>query len=74
MNFLDDYLSGALPAPDRMRFEAHLARCLQCIDYLRSYRATVHRVRDHHAALDDEPCADIPEALVAAILASRGKL
>jgi anti-sigma factor RsiW len=35
------YLEGALPAPDRERFEAHLELCDPCIVYVRQIEETV---------------------------------
>lgn len=39
-----DYLEDALPAPGRARFEAHLAGCPHCTEYLRQMRATIAAV------------------------------
>jgi anti-sigma factor RsiW len=35
------YLEGALPRRDRRRFEAHLAVCPNCAEYLAQMRATI---------------------------------
>lgn len=35
------YLEGALPRRDRRRFEAHLADCPHCAEYLAQMRATI---------------------------------
>jgi anti-sigma factor RsiW len=35
------YVEGTLPAPDRERFEAHLAGCPHCRTYLEQMRATI---------------------------------
>jgi anti-sigma factor RsiW len=43
------YLEGALPEADRHRFEAHLAECTLCTQYLAQMRATI----THLATLDD---------------------
>jgi anti-sigma factor RsiW len=37
-----DYFEGALPPDQRARFEAHLAACPPCGDYLDQLRRTVH--------------------------------
>lgn len=34
-----DYLEGAMPAPERRRFEAHLVTCPYCIEYVEQMRA-----------------------------------
>jgi anti-sigma factor RsiW len=36
-----DYLEGALPRAQRRRFEAHLADCPDCPEYLAQMRATI---------------------------------
>jgi anti-sigma factor RsiW len=35
------YLEGALPAPDRVRFESHLATCDGCRRYLAQMETTI---------------------------------
>jgi anti-sigma factor RsiW len=35
------YLDDALPAHDRLRFEAHLEECGACRDYLDQFRRTI---------------------------------
>ena len=39
-----DYLDGALSAPARARFEAHLADCDACRDYVDQFRETISLV------------------------------
>ena len=39
-----DYLDGALAEIDRRRFEAHLAECGACRDYLGQMRSTIQAV------------------------------
>jgi anti-sigma factor RsiW len=70
LDFLAAYLEGELAPGVRAAFERHLALCPACVDYLESYRETIRLGR---AAYDpDGPApAEIPEELVAAILASR---
>lgn len=38
---ITDYLEGALAQTDRLRFEAHLAECDACRDYLEQFRQTI---------------------------------
>ena len=38
---ITDYLDEALGATDRERFEAHLAECVACRDYLEQFRQTI---------------------------------
>ena len=65
IDFLVDYLDGKLSPADLRRFERHLAVCESCVAYLQTYQQTVRLARD----LDEE--TDLPEELVAAVLASR---
>ncbi len=41
MELVTDYLEGALTADERARFEAHLADCPHCTEYLREMRITI---------------------------------
>ena len=69
--FIIDYRSGELEASQRSRFEDHLAACVNCQQYLESYDATV---RLGKRAFDDENAsvpADVPDALIQAILSAR---
>jgi anti-sigma factor RsiW len=68
--FVLDYLDDALPLPERVAFESHLAGCEDCLVYLRSYRETV-RLGKAHGEADDGAAPDMPEDLVQAILAAR---
>ena len=38
---ITDYLENALAERDRRRFEAHLAECEACRDYLEQFRRTI---------------------------------
>jgi anti-sigma factor RsiW len=70
--FLMDYLDGELPEGARSEFEYHLHGCQACVNYMDTYRATVTLGRaacSEDAALPD----DVPEGLVQAILAARGR-
>jgi anti-sigma factor RsiW len=72
-DFIGDYESGALPEPARASFERHLTRCLNCQRYLTHYREAVALGR---AAFEDEDAAvpgNVPEDLIAAILAARNQ-
>ena len=71
VDFLDDFLSGELPTAERVRFEQHLVRCRECIEYLASYRASVRLTRALCDDLDDPVPADVPGELVTAIVAAR---
>lgn len=41
VELVTDYLEGALPGPRRERFEAHLAVCPPCREYLEQIRRTI---------------------------------
>jgi anti-sigma factor RsiW len=41
VELVTDYLEGALGRADRRRFEAHLADCPHCTEYLAQMRATI---------------------------------
>ena len=41
VELVTDYLEGALSRSQRRRFEAHLAGCENCAEYLRQMRATI---------------------------------
>jgi len=41
VELVTDYLEGALSRRDRRRFEAHLAGCPHCTEYLAQMRATI---------------------------------
>ena len=41
VEMVTDYLEGALPTADRRRFEAHLADCPHCTEYLAQIRETI---------------------------------
>lgn len=70
IEFLADYVDGALSADERTRFDAHLAACPACVDYLHGYRESIRLGR---AALADANglAEDAPDELVDAILAAR---
>ena len=68
-DFLADYFAHGLGPDERALFERHLAECDECVAYLRSYATTMRLAKDAHA--EDRVPADVPEALVRAILAAR---
>ncbi|HEX7276517.1 MAG TPA: zf-HC2 domain-containing protein [Acidimicrobiales bacterium] len=41
VELVTDYLEGALTPAERARFEAHLAGCPHCTEYLREMRITI---------------------------------
>ncbi len=67
IDLLDRYLEGELAQPLAARFEAHLARCPDCAEYLHSYRQTIRLAREAWCA-DDLVPADVPRELLEALL------
>jgi anti-sigma factor RsiW len=70
VEFLMEYLDGALGESERRVFEGHVERCPACVNYLETYRETVRLGSSVCAAEDDVP-PDVPEELVQAILSAR---
>lgn len=71
IGFLDDYREGRLSAPDRERFDWHLARCPSCVAYIESYERTIELARRAERTPAGESGGDAPAELIAAVLASR---
>jgi anti-sigma factor RsiW len=69
IDFLDDYLSDALSPDVRAAFDDHLAVCLDCSNYLESYKRTIRLGKAVFASLDDDVPPSVPEDLLKAILA-----
>jgi anti-sigma factor RsiW len=49
VELITDYLEGALTRSQRKRFEAHLAGCEHCTEYLRQMRVTIRLTGRLHA-------------------------
>lgn len=69
-DFILAYLDDELPAPQRRLFEIHLKVCRSCKRYLAAYRKTL-AATNALGQEDEAALADVPEDLVAAILAAR---
>ena len=41
VELVTDYLEGALPGPERRRFEEHIAGCPNCTNYLQQIRLVI---------------------------------
>jgi anti-sigma factor RsiW len=48
VELITDYLEGALSRSQRRRFEAHLAGCEHCTEYLQQMRATIRLTGSLH--------------------------
>ncbi|HEY8153541.1 MAG TPA: zf-HC2 domain-containing protein [Myxococcota bacterium] len=70
IDFLAAYLDGELAPDPRAAFDAHLALCPSCVDYLAGYRETI-RLGKRACEPDAELPSDVPSELVDAILAAR---
>lgn len=71
IDFLDDYLSEALPADRRAAFDRHLSACVDCRNYLASYKHAVRLGKAAFAAAPEQDVpGDVPEGLLKAILAA----
>jgi anti-sigma factor RsiW len=70
IEFLDRYIADELPAGQRREFDWHLRLCRSCRAYLRTYRETILLGKKTHAGTGKDAAGEIPEELVAAILAS----
>lgn len=71
ITFLLGYLLGELSREKEMDFEKHLAVCPSCVNYIKTYKATVELGKQ---ALGEEPAGSPPELapdLVKAILLAR---
>ncbi len=73
VEFMMDYLSNELPDDSRAIFERHLTACPHCVRYLKTYQTTITLCREAFDVSDEEVPAEIPEALVQAILAAQRK-
>ena len=63
VELVTDYLEGALPTVERARFDAHLADCDYCVDYLNQIRQTIRAL----GSLSEEDIAPVArERLLAA--------
>jgi anti-sigma factor RsiW len=58
VELVTDYLEGSLSRSDRRRFEAHLAGCPHCTEYLAQMRATIELTGSVSADDLPEPVQD----------------
>lgn len=71
VEFLWAYLSEELPRDQRFEFDAHMAICPHCVNYLDTYVKTVDLEKTAYEHADEPVPADMPDEIVAAILAAR---
>lgn len=68
IEFVMHYLDNDLPPTQRAEFESHLRACPSCVAYLENYRKAMTLAKS-----SAEGAGAVPEELVRAILAARGK-
>ena len=73
LDFLGEYYEDGLPAAQRREFDRHLAICPSCVIYVETYKSTILLSRDALCGPGNELPDDVPEPLIAAILAARKK-
>jgi anti-sigma factor RsiW len=71
VDLLYDYLLGGLGAERTAAMNAHLAVCPSCVAYLKSYEASIRMGRLALGPSEGPVPAEVPEALVRAVLAAR---
>ena len=71
VEFLMDYLSGGLPDSQRDEFDAHVAACVACVAYMKTYKETVELGKAAFQDPDSEVPTEVPEDLIKAVLAAR---
>ncbi|MCC6130738.1 MAG: zf-HC2 domain-containing protein [Acidobacteria bacterium] len=69
--FLGRYVEDDLSQEERKTFDRHLSMCRSCRAYLDSYRTTIEMGHSAFSGLDAPVPDDVPEELVAGILAAR---
>jgi len=68
---LFDYVEGRLTGYARFKFEFHIKACRECRDYLAAYKKTMALGGQVLGDRGDPAPEDLPDDLVAAILAAR---
>jgi anti-sigma factor RsiW len=71
IEFLMDYLNGALSPAERATFDEHLTWCPPCVEYLRQYEETVKLGKECYSCGGPALPGEVPEELIRAILAAR---
>lgn len=71
IDFIAEYFDGDLDAVQLHEFERHMAVCPSCVNYLRSYQATVRLGKAAMQTPDQPASGPFPEGLVRAIAAAR---
>lgn len=67
VGFLTDYLDGNLSAEERARFEEHLGRCPDCVNYLATYQTAIRLAKTSFSEGFEAILAEVPRELNQAI-------
>ena len=70
-DFMDAYLAGELLAYDLGSYYYHISVCPNCVRYLAQYRDAIAFGRSAFADANAVVPGDVPEDLIAAIMAAR---
>ena len=70
-DFMDAYLAGELAADVLGSFDYHISVCPNCVRYLAQYRDAIAFGRSAFADVNAVVPGDVPEDLIAAIMAAR---
>jgi anti-sigma factor RsiW len=62
IEFCLDYVEGALPDDEQMRFRRHLSQCPDCVTFFETYRRTPEVSREAEASRDAMK-AQMPESV-----------
>jgi len=73
LDFVMAYLDGELPAEQRREFDRHLGVCPSCVNYLKSYEATVRMGKVSMGNPDAPASGTVPEWMVRAVREARVK-
>jgi len=72
-NFIIDFLEDNLPAHEKMMFQKHIGECKHCEDYLQGYRKSIELSKAALTGKTSDKVENIPDDMVAAILAASGR-
>ena len=71
---LDDYVAGQLPPESSGSFDNHLRCCVDCRNYLDSYRKSVELGKQAFASTDEVvPPGTVPESMIRAVFSATSR-
>ena len=73
IDFLSAYLDGELDPEIQQVFDQHLSVCPNCVIYMESFKSTIALLKEQGVEGDSTTPDDVPQPLLAAILAARSK-